>query len=161
MPRSGYQSVRLTLAIIDNGMLRVVSYNIREAGRERIEAIATIVSAQQPDAVALLEAEDRTTVEVLGCELDMTLVYGEANTRMAVAWLSRLPVRRAQNHRLPVLSKTLLELKVASGTGVVRLFATHMASRHDGPAHSRLEEVHTILGVLGSSATVPHLLVAT
>jgi exodeoxyribonuclease-3 len=139
--------------------LRVVSYNIHEGGRERVEAIATVVSSQRADAVALLEAADRTTAEALGRELGMTLVYGEANNGMAVAWLSRLPVRRAESHRLPALAKTLLELEVASGAGVVRLFATHLASRHDEPAHSRREEVHTILRVFGSLGTVPHLLV--
>lgn len=88
----------------------------------------------------------------------MQLTYGEANDGAAVAWLSRLRDRRAHNHRLPALSKTLLELEVASDLGLVRLFATHLASRHDEPAHSRLEEVTTILRVMNSSGSVPHLL---
>ena len=46
----------------------------------------------------------RTTaraVESLGARSDMEVVYGEANSEFAVAWLSRLPVARAENHRLP------------------------------------------------------------
>ena len=36
--------------------LKVLSYNIREGGRFRLRALARVICAQQPDAVALLEA---------------------------------------------------------------------------------------------------------
>jgi exodeoxyribonuclease III len=138
--------------------MRVVSYNICDGGLGRVELIAAVLSAQQPDVVALLEADDRTTATILGSLLNMALVYGEANDGASVAWLSRLPVQRAENHRLPALSKTLLELEVVTGDRAVRLFATHLASRHDEPTHSRLEEVDTLLTVLRSSTTMPHVL---
>jgi endonuclease/exonuclease/phosphatase family metal-dependent hydrolase len=139
--------------------LCVASYNIREGGRGRVDALARVLRAQHPDAVALLEANDRATAEALGRELAMELVYGEANNGVSVAWLSRLPVRRAENHRRPALSKTLLEIEVAAAVGVVRLFATHLASRHDRPAHTPEQEVQVILRELAASTGVPHLLV--
>ena len=79
---------------------------------------------------------DRAAVETLGARLGMEVVYGEANSEFAVAWLSRVPVARAENHRLPVLEKTLLEIEVDGR----RLFATHLSAgrtRADEPQAGR------------------------
>jgi len=141
------------------GTLRIMTYNICEGGGDRLDHIAAIVKRQRPHAVALLEANSRALVEALARDLGMALVYGEANCPASVAWLTSLPIRRTYNHRLPALAKTLLELEAAWDARVVRLFATHLASRHDEPAHSRLEEMQAILGVLSAAGTVPHLLV--
>jgi exodeoxyribonuclease III len=81
----------------------------------------------------------------------MEAVYGEANSEFAVAWLSRLPIARAANHRLPVLDKTLLEIE-ADG---LRLATTHLSAgrtRADEP--HRVEETRAILEVLGAAADV-------
>ncbi len=76
----------------------------------------------------------------------MRLVYGEANSDFAVAWLSALPVRGTTNHRLPTLEKTLLELDL----GDVRLFATHLrAGRTERDAELRTVEAVAILDVIG------------
>ena len=81
----------------------------------------------------------------------MQLVYGEANSDYAVAWLSRLPVTRSENHRLPVLDKTLLEIEV----GGLRLFATHLsAGRTKADEPHRIEETQAILGEIGAEADV-------
>jgi len=77
-------------------------------------------------------------------------VWGEANSEFAVAWLSRLPIRRWENHRLPVLDKTLLELDVG-----VHLFATHLSAgqtKADEP--HRNEETAAILRELGDGPRI-------
>ena len=101
---------------------------------------------QGADVVALQEATERAAVETLGARLGMEVVYGEANSEFAVAWLSRVPVARAKNHRLPQLEKTLLEIEVDGR----RLFATHLSAgraRADEPR--RVAEVEAILARAG------------
>jgi endonuclease/exonuclease/phosphatase family metal-dependent hydrolase len=112
--------------------LKVFSYNIQEGGNDRLFAIAEVIRGQQPDAVALLEATDPVSVGRLADRLQMQVVFGEATHGYHVAWLSRLPIRRGQNHRLATLAKTLLEMEVAWNSAMVPLFATHLASRWDG-----------------------------
>jgi endonuclease/exonuclease/phosphatase family metal-dependent hydrolase len=105
-----------------------------------------VLREQDADLVALQEATDRAAVEALGACLGMEVVYGEANSEFAVAWLSRLTVARAQNHRLPQLEKTLLEIEVEGR----RLFATHLSAgrtRADEPR--RVAEIEAILEHVG------------
>ena len=81
----------------------------------------------------------------------MQLFYGEANGDYAVAWLSRLRVTRSENHRLPVLDKTLLEIELDG----LRLFATHLsAGRTKADEPHRIEETQAILGEIGGDADV-------
>jgi endonuclease/exonuclease/phosphatase (EEP) superfamily protein YafD len=72
-------------------MLKVLSYNIREGGNNRLPGIAAIIREQQPDAVALLEATSRANALALAQDLRVQLVFGEASNGIHVAWLSRLP----------------------------------------------------------------------
>ena len=110
--------------------------------------IEAVIHSQRPDAVALLEANDQAAAAGLAGRLGMELVYGEANSPYAVAWLSALPVQATTNHRLPVLEKTLLELDL----GDVRLFATHLrAGRTELDAELRTTEVEAILQSIGDT----------
>jgi endonuclease/exonuclease/phosphatase family metal-dependent hydrolase len=137
--------------------LKVLSYNIWEGGDGRLPAIAAIIQRQQPDAVALQEATSRASASALARELGYALTFGEANNAFHIAWLSRQPPRRWQNHRLSGLAKTLLEIELSWRNGALRLFATHLGSRHDRPQPT--EEVQIILAVLRPLAGAPHLLV--
>jgi exodeoxyribonuclease-3 len=128
--------------------LRLVTWNIWNGGERRIEAIERVLREQDADVVALQEATDRTGVERLASSLEMELVYGEANSEYAVAWLSRLPIARSKNHRLPVLEKTLLETEVAGR----RLFATHLsAGRTLADEPRRIAEAEAIVAQLGGA----------
>ena len=135
----------------------ILSYNIQEGGENRLPLIAGVIRDLNPDAVALLEANSRTNAEALASGLGMHLAYGEANSAFAVAWLSRLPIRRVENHRLPVLAKTLLDVDVVWEDRPLRLFAAHLGSRHDLPQPE--EEGPVILDLLRLVAGQPHLLV--
>lgn len=96
--------------------------------------------------MALLEANDRAAAAGLADRLGMELVYGEANSAFAVAWLSALPIRATANYRLPILEKTLLEVEL----GGVRLFATHLrAGRTERDADLRTQEVEAVLATIG------------
>src|SRR5205814_1471529 len=83
---------------------------------------------------ALLEANDRPNAELLARNLDMHIAFGEANSPFHIAWLTRRPVLRRHNYRLPALAKTLLEIELPwEGTEgsegpeppALHLFATH------------------------------------
>jgi len=134
----------------------VLSYNIQEGGGGRLPLIVGVIRGQHPDAVALLEANSRANAEALAHDLGMHLAYGDANSAYAAAWLSRLPIQRIENHRLAVLAKTLLEVEVSWEGTPLRLFTTHLASRHDAARPE--EEVSAILDILRPHAGQPYLL---
>ena len=77
----------------------------------------------------------------------MHLFWGEANSPYAVAWLAREPAT-AHNHRLPVLDKTLLELRLRE----LRLFTTHLSPgrRLEDEPH-RIDEMRSVLEVVGDA----------
>jgi len=139
---------------------KVMSYNIENGGAGRLGMLGDIIRRQQPDAVALLEATHKRPVEALAHQLGMHLVYGEANSPEALAWLSRLPIVQSRNHRLPVLSKTLLEVAVRWSGSDVFLFVTHLIhGRTRASAGRREAEVQAILDVLQVQRDTPHILV--
>ncbi|CAN5738890.1 endonuclease/exonuclease/phosphatase family protein [soil metagenome] len=118
--------------------------------------IAAIIGRHQPDVVALLEANRRWNAMRLARMVGMKLVFGRANSNFHVAWLSRLPVERSENHRLPGLAKTMLEIEVRCGGAPRRLFATHLAGGAD-TVHPA-QEASIILDVLRPLSNQPHLL---
>jgi exodeoxyribonuclease III len=135
--------------------LRLVTYNIWEGGGSRLPLIEQVLRQLRPDVVALQEANEHAAVQSLATRLEMELVYGEANCEASIAWLSRLPVAHSENHRLPQLSKTLLELQVTAGGRDLRLFATHLADRRqDAGQYPRLQEMQSILGVLSGPFSI-------
>jgi exodeoxyribonuclease-3 len=120
--------------------------------------IAAVIRRQRPDAVALQEVTDRAVATALAGELDLELAVGTTRSGYDVAWLSRLPVRRATNHALAALAKTLLELEIEWDGVPLRLFATHLASSHEKHEHPRRAEIDAILEVLRPLAQYPHAL---
>jgi endonuclease/exonuclease/phosphatase family metal-dependent hydrolase len=140
--------------------VRVLTYNIRMGGEGRLDAIAAVAAGVDADAVALVEATSRANAEALAHALAMDIVFGEANLGIHLAWLSRLPILRAENHRPALLAKTLLEIEIEIEVDVdgepVRLFATHLASRHD--PRPPAEEIPAVLDALAAARGGPHLL---
>lgn len=135
--------------------VRILAYNIWDGGGHRLGAIADVVRGESPDAVALVEAT-ADSAALLARRLGFEIAFGESNSIFGVhvAWLSRRPFERTRNHRLPQLSKTLLEVEVDG----LQLFATHLASRHEEHVYPRDGEIRAILEVLGR-VSGPHLLV--
>ncbi|GHO82413.1 endonuclease/exonuclease/phosphatase family protein [Dictyobacter formicarum] len=116
--------------------MRIVTYNIFYGGQGRIPLIAQILREQNPDMVALQEANDRSNVEKLAGALNMELIFGESNNTFHVAWLSRLPVSCVCNYQLPILHKgplteftmhkTLLSIDVEWNGSLLHLCTTHL-----------------------------------
>ncbi len=139
--------------------LRVLSYNILEGGEDRLAHIANVIASQQPDVVALLEANERTNAETLARQLGMHLTFGEANSPYHVAWLSRHPVIREENYRLAVLAKTLLKIEVQWEGSPLALFATHLQhGRSPEQEQYRGMEMQAILEILRAHSEQPHML---
>jgi len=133
--------------------VKVMTYNIWDGGRGRLPLLEAVIRSEAPDVVALQEVTDRRAAEGLAARLGMQYVHGDANSRFGVAWLSRRPVSYAENHRLPELAKTLLEIRV----GELRLFATHLVHGRDRASErARVREVEAILEVL-ARVDGPHL----
>ncbi|MGH2482179.1 MAG: endonuclease/exonuclease/phosphatase family protein [Ktedonobacteraceae bacterium] len=141
--------------------LRILSYNILAGEEGRLPQLIRVIQHQRPDVVALLEARSRPHVEVLARALKMELVCGEANNgRDHVAWLSRLPIVRAKDHRVPIFAKTLLEIEIVADGVPLALFATHLkAGRDQKKEQRRVAEVQAILDILQTRSSQPHLLV--
>jgi exodeoxyribonuclease-3 len=150
--------------------MRIITYNIFYGGQERIPLIAQILRDQQPDLVALQEANDRSLAEQLASALNMQLIFGESNTVFHVAWLSRLPVSRVRNYQLPVfykgpqteftMHKTLLGIDVEWNGSLLHLYTTHLQARYpDEYEECRLHEVEAILEEIQSIQGKPFLLV--
>jgi endonuclease/exonuclease/phosphatase family metal-dependent hydrolase len=137
----------------------VLSYNIMRGGEERLALIGDVVRSQKADVVALIEANDRTNADMLATELRMDLALGEANSPHHVAWLSHYPLVCVRNHRLPVLSRTVLEVTVPVHDQPIHLFATHLAPIWEDVSTVRLVEADAVLDVLQPHRTDPLLLV--
>jgi len=131
--------------------VRVLTWNIWNGGEGRLREIERVLRANDADVIALQEANDRPAVERLAARLGMELVYGDANSAFAVAWLSRLPIVGRENHRLPVLDKTLLEVELEDAL----LFTTHLsAGRKKVDEPRRVAEVEAILSCIGGRECV-------
>lgn len=136
--------------------VRVLTYNLQEGGGDRLDRIAAVVRRQRPDAVALQEVTSEERARFLAQELEMQLVFGETNIPCHIAWLSRFSIRRSESYRFPTLSKGLLEVEVDVLGDPLRLFTTHLASRHD--AQTPDQEISVVLEVLRHSSDTPHVL---
>lgn len=140
--------------------LCVMSYNILFGGQDRLPLIRDVIQEQNPDVLALLEANSRANAEQLARELDMHLTFGEGNSAFHIAWLSRLPVPRTQVYRPATLEKLMLEIEVQWQGVPLHLFATHLsAGRSQQGNERRLQEIKTILDILRQVEGKPNLLV--
>lgn len=140
--------------------LRLLSYNILMGGEDRLPLIASVIQKQQAHVVALLEANEHSNAEALAHQLGMSLIFGEANNEFSVAWLSRYPITRMKNHRLPMLAKTLLEIEILWEGPPLTLFATHLrAGRNAEHDYARATEMQAILDILHMHNDRPHVLV--
>jgi exodeoxyribonuclease-3 len=141
-------------------MLRVLTYNVRRGGGGRLAAILGVIRAQAPDAVALIEAPGARGLNRLAGELGMQSALAEAASGFHVAWLSRLPMERAESHQYMNGDQPMLEIQVAVDGQAVRLFAVHLrAGRSERQERRRTQAVCAILDRLPRVSGEPHLLV--
>ncbi len=140
--------------------LCVMSYNILCGGDDRLPLIRDVVKEQNPDALALVEANSRANAEQLARELDMHLTFGEGNSEFHIAWLSRMPVVRSQVYRPAAMQKLMLEIEIQWQGVPLYLFATHLsAGRSQQGNERRLAEIKAVLDITRQAEGKPNLLV--
>ena len=168
--------------------IRVITYNIHHGegtdGKIDLERIAKVLLAESPDVVALNEVDQgtqRTNRIDMPAELarltGMTAVF-EKNIdfeggKYGNAVLTRLPIVRHENHKLPSHyegeQRGVLEVELgvdakssndASGkvkkAGSVLFFATHLDYRPED--HERMASVARIKEILGQRTNQPAIL---
>src|SRR5438067_9055129 len=103
---------------------RLLTYNIRKAGRGRVDAIAAVINSCAPDVVLLQEATDAGVVT----ELARLTAMADSGTvaRQSLGFLSRRPVASARWIR-PRFSRHAFIEVVPVGEGV-RLFGVHLSA---------------------------------
>lgn len=126
--------------------MRILSYNIRAAGRGREPLIQAVLQAAAADVVVLQEAYRPATVERLASALGM--VSWGARRGHSLAFMSRVPVNDWQWHGRRGCKHPFLELELESGR--CGLFGVHLApffSRWSEQA--RVREIQILRGVIG------------
>ena len=136
--------------------LRALTYNILVGGEERLPYIRDIIGSQNPDVVAIQEANSSENVESLARDLNMRLIFGEANSQYHVALLMRLPVVRSVNHRDPQFEKTALEVETLWNGEPLTIITTHLKANNQET--QRVAEVDALLRLTGPAGDGARLL---
>jgi endonuclease/exonuclease/phosphatase family metal-dependent hydrolase len=159
-------------------VIRVLSYNIKHGegvdGKVDLSRAARIIKSVSPDLVALQEVDSGTKrtaqvdqPKVLGELTGMQVVFGDnipyQGGRYGNAVLSRLPIVRTQNHRLPSFyngeQRGLFEIEVRppGSKSSFLFFATHLDYRPQD--HERVASASLINELVASRGDIAALLV--
>ncbi len=147
-------------------MIRVITYNILAGGTNRIEPLAQVLRARQPDLIGLIEASDCQVVQELARQLEMDYRLSKSAKPQAgqsVALLSRLPIVSARSHQSsPQHPPPLLEVQVAEPDGTpLTIFVTHLTATFNKGRRSsmrRRQETQILLERMKAHRGTPHLL---
>ncbi|MFL5608069.1 MAG: endonuclease/exonuclease/phosphatase family protein, partial [Gemmatimonadaceae bacterium] len=102
--------------------MRFLTYNIREGGVGRAEQIAEVISAANPDVVALQEAREPAVVQRIA---DLAgFPFCGARRLHSTGFLSRIPVLDHGWRHPPRTRHALLEVSLADG--FPRVFVLHL-----------------------------------
>lgn len=156
--------------------LRVVTYNIHHGegtdGKLDLERIAAVINAEKPDLVGLNEV-DQGVRRSKGLDepaelarlIGMTHVF-EKNIdhdggKYGNAILSRLPIVRHENHKLPSAyegeQRGVLEVEVGDAEDSLLFLCTHLDYRPED--HERLASIETIEKLVAAREGKPVILV--
>ncbi|BCS34798.1 hypothetical protein TBR22_A40240 [Luteitalea sp. TBR-22] len=134
---------------------RLVTWNIREGGRGREDAIVATLAALKADVVLLQEATDPVVVEHLAHRTGM--VQWGTSHRQSLGFLARVPVREVAWHRPRVSRHAFLEL--VPGGGGPHLFGVHLSAVHAAwTERRRVHEVRALLRTVAARASGFHVL---
>ena len=119
-----------------------MTYNIREGGVGRAEAIAEVIEAARPDVVALQEARDPAVVERIAYLAGFEF-FGSRRSH-STGFLSKVPVSN-YGWRHPARTRHAL-LEVALAEGYPRLFVLHLRAWFSNwTARQRARELRGLL----------------
>jgi exodeoxyribonuclease-3 len=105
--------------------LRLLSFNIRRGGADRVIPIGEVIAACEPHIVVLQEATDPSVVEALAQRLSMA--WG-ARRGQSLAFLSRMPLEHHAWHRPRISRHAFVELQ-PEGVAL-RIFGVHLSAVH-------------------------------
>lgn len=143
--------------------MRIVSYNILDGGEGRADPLAEVIIAQEPDVVALVEADNADVLERIAGRLNMDYIRAEGTNSHSVALLSRWTIVQSANHAairdgVPCLLESLVRSPDGSEwpMGVVHLHARAF----EADEAEREREVAALLEVFAPlrQAGRPHVL---
>src|SRR5206468_240436 len=121
--------------------MRIVSYNILDGGGDHGDALASVIEAQRPEVVALVEAESLPVLERIAGRLKMDFIQAPGK-KGASALLSRWPISRTINHALlrKRITKSLLEAQVIEPGGREWVFGVLHFHAHATDNDERIRE---------------------
>lgn len=130
--------------------MRTVSYNIKDGGNGRAEALTKVIAARRPDVVCLVEADDGSVIERIANHLKMDFVHAPGD-KHASALLSRWTISASINHAPfhPSLEKSLLEATVIDPQGqewIIGVVHLH-AKAFEQDEQKREEEITQVLKI--------------
>lgn len=104
--------------------LRLLSYNIRFGGVDRVEPLAAVINAVAPDVVVVQEGTDPHVIARLAEATG--LVHWGARPRHSTAFLSRVPVAHHAWHRSRGAKHAFLEIVLEQHA--LRIFGLHLSA---------------------------------
>ncbi|HEU5199592.1 MAG TPA: endonuclease/exonuclease/phosphatase family protein [Ktedonobacterales bacterium] len=147
-------------------MARVISYNILVGGKQRVEQLAGMLSARQPDIIGLVEATDEEVVRSLAEQLGMDYQLsgrGQSRMRLQAAVLSRLPIRSTWAYTTEIIKRQpLFEVQIEEPDGsLLTVFMIHLTPEFSQGWRANLKrrrEVQEALRLMAPRKGTPHLL---
>lgn len=128
--------------------LRAMTYNILVGGEEREPFIRDIIRSQDPDIIAIQEANDPAIADTLARELGMHIVFADGASPFHLALLTRLPVITSAIHQAPEMTKGVVEIETVWEGRPLRVFNTHFKANPDQEPQ-RVAEVDAFLKLTG------------
>lgn len=123
--------------------MRIMTYNVLDGGLGRIDPLAEVILAQEPDVLCLQEVTDESRLDQLNARLGMHVSLGRPTTpgdrpSMAVAILTREPV---EWHQAIYLSPDRSALRVDFKKPKLSVVTLHLTGRATRTAEAtRLEQ---------------------
>jgi exodeoxyribonuclease-3 len=123
-------------------MFRLLTYNIMRGGGGRVEPLATVINACEPDLVLLQEATDQGNVERLAAATHMA--EGRTFARQSLGYLSRRPLAFCEWTRPRISRHAFIEVVPADID--LRVFGVHLSAVHAAwTEHRRVLELRALL----------------
>jgi Metal-dependent hydrolase len=136
--------------------LRLLSYNIRQGGVGREDALAAAIREARPDVAILQEATRPVVVERLAAATGLR--HWGCRRGDSLAFLTREPVVSAAWHRPRLSRHAFLELLPAGRAW--RVFGVHLSAVHAAwTERRRLMELRSLLDAIRSHQHGPHVLI--
>ncbi|MEO6724743.1 MAG: endonuclease/exonuclease/phosphatase family protein [Blastocatellia bacterium] len=123
-------------------ILKLLSYNIRYGGAERVDHLANVIREAAPDIVVFQEATHPHVIERLATESGMKTWAARAGH--SLGFMSRVEIAHYEWHRPPGARHSFLEI-VPAGTEF-RIFGLHLRAIHSNwTERGRVREIRALL----------------